>query len=211
MLASQVAAQDILTANEFFDTVAANYATIEDYIADYTWTAESGQMVGTLTYKRPNRVRIDFTTPADQVLVSNGRLLMVYVPGFNVVLQQELRPGGGSGDLATAEGLVLMRRSYDIAYLEGPEPVPLDEDSDVFVTKLRLDRKQVTEGFRELVLSVDDSGFIRRIEGTTIDWEEVSMDLENIRINQRVSDQLFEEDPDPSASVDENFLYDPEG
>jgi outer membrane lipoprotein-sorting protein len=211
VLAHGLFAQDILTANEFFGTVATNYATIEDYIADVTWNAESGTMTGTLTYKRPNRVRIDFTSPADQVLVSNGQLLMIYVPAFNVVLQQELRPGGSTGDLATADGLILMRRSYDIAYLEGPEPVPLDDGSEEFVTKLRLDRKQVTEGFRELVLSVDDTGFIRRIDGTTIDWEEVSMDLQNIRINQRVSDQVFEEDPDPSASVDENFLYDPEG
>lgn len=210
-LAGAVQAQEILTANEYFDTVAANYASIEDYIADYAWTAESGSMSGTLTYKRPNMVRIDFSNPENQVLVTNGRTLTIYVPAFNVVLQQDLRPGGQSGDLATAEGLILMRRSYDIAYLEGPEPVPLDEDSEVLVTQLRLDRKQVTEGFRQLVLSVDDSGFIRRIDGTTIDWEEVRMDLSNIQINQRISDQLFEEDPDPSASVDENFLYNPEG
>jgi outer membrane lipoprotein-sorting protein len=119
--------------------------------------------------------------------------------------------GENPGGVATAEGLNLMRRNYDIAYLEGPEPVPLEEGSDVFVTQLRLDRKQVTEGFRQLVLSVDGDGFIRRIDGTKVDWEEVVMELSDIRINQRVSDQVFEEDPDPSASVDENFLYDPEG
>lgn len=210
VVSTGLSAQQILTANEFFDTIATNYATIEDYIADYAWSDEGGSMEGTLTYKRPNRVRIDFDIPEDQVLVSNGELLTIYVPAFNVVLQQELRPGGGA-DLASAEGLTLMRRNYDIAYLEGPEPVELDEESDVFVTQLRLDRKQVTEGFRQLVLSIDDTGFIRRIVGTTVDWEDVQMDLSNIRINQRVSDQLFEEDPDPSASVDENFLYDPEG
>ena len=210
VVSSGLVAQEILTANEFFDTVADTYATVEDYIAEYQWTDEGGSMSGTITYKRPNRVRIDFTDPEDQVLVSNGELLTVYVPAFNVVLQQELRPGGGA-DLASSEGLTLMRRNYDIAYLEGPEPVELDDGTDVFVTQLRLDRKQVTEGFRQLVLSVDDTGFIRRIVGTTVDWEDVQMDLSDIRINQRVSDQLFEEDPDPSASVDENFLYSPEG
>ncbi len=204
-------AQEILTANEFFDTVATTYAAIEDYIAAYRWSDENGTMTGTLTYKRPNRIRIDFTEPENQVLVTNGELLTFYVPPpFNVVLQQELRPGE-SFDLASSEGLSLMRRNFDIAYLEGPEPVELDDGSDLFVTQLRLDRKQVTEGFRQLVLSIDDTGFIRRIAGTTVDWEDVQMDLSDIQINQRVSDQLFEEDPDPSASINENFLYSPEG
>ena len=206
-------AQQILTANEFFDNVAANYATIEDYVATVAWSDESAAMRGELTYKRPNLIRIDFTDPEDQVLVSNGETLMVYVPAYNVVLQQELREPveAAPGGIATEEGLALMRRNYNIAYLEGPEPVPLSEDSEVFVTQLRLDRKQATEGFRQLVLSVDEAGYIRRIDATKVDWEEVRMELSDIRINQRISDQVFEEDPDPAASVNENFLYDPEG
>jgi chaperone LolA len=206
-------AQQILTANEFFTNVAANYASIEDYTATVVWSDENSTMRGELTYKRPNLIRIDFTDPEDQVLVSNGEVLMVYVPAYNVVLQQELREqvGAAPGGMVTEEGLALMRRNYNIAYLEGPEPVPMSEGSDLFVTQLRLDRKQATEGFRQLILSVDEEGYIRRIDGTKVDWEEVRMELSDIRINQRISDQLFEEESDPSASVNENFLYDPEG
>lgn len=208
-----ISAQQILTAVEFFDTVAQNYASIEDYTAEMVWRDEAGTMRGTLTHKRPDLIRIDFENPEDQWLVSNGEVIMVYVPLQNVVLQQELRDqvGGSPGGIATEEGLALMRRNYDIAYLEGPEPVPLSEDSEVFVTQLRLERKQVTEGFRQLVLSIDEDGFIRRIDGTKVDWEEVQMELSDIRINQRISDQVFEEDPDASASVNENFLFEPEG
>ena len=205
--------QEILTAGEFFDAVAANYASIEDYVADVVWRDENSTMRGELTYKRPNMIRIDFSSSYDQVLVSDGEILQVYVPAYFVVLEQELRESVGSvpGGPATEAGLTLMRRNYDIAYLEGPEPVPLEEGSETFVTQLRLDRKQVTEGFRQLVLSVDEDGFIRRIDGTKIDYEEVQMELSDIRINQRVSDQIFEYEGDPSASVNENFLYDPEG
>ena len=206
-------AQEILTAGEFFDAVAANYASIEDYIADLVWRDEDSTMRGELTYKRPNMIRIDFSEPEDQVLVTNGEVLQVYVPAYFVVLEQELREAVGSvpGGPATEAGLALMRRNYDVAYLEGPEPVPLEEGSETFVTQLRLDRKQATEGFRQLVLSIDEDGFIRRIDGTKIDYEEVQMELSNIRINQRVSDQVFEYEGDPSASTNENFLYDPEG
>jgi len=205
--------QQILTAVEYFDTVAANYADITVYIAQMTWTDESGSMNGTLYYKRPNLIRIDFESPEDQVLVSNGELFMVYVPAFNVVLQQELRdvPGEAPGSLATPDGLAIMRRNFNLAYLEGPEPVPLDEGSDVLVTQLRLDRKQVTEGFRQIVLSVDESGFIRRILGTKVDWEEVQLDLEDIQINQNIPAARFDYPPEADASIYENFLFQPEG
>ena len=44
-----VSAQQVLTAVEFFDTVAANYASIEDYTAEMVWRDEGGTMRGTLT------------------------------------------------------------------------------------------------------------------------------------------------------------------
>lgn len=208
-----VSSQQILTALEYFDTIGANYAEITDYIATLTWTDETGSMSGTLYYKRPNLIRIDFDSPEDQVLVSNGEVFMVYVPAFNVVLQQELRdiPGEAPGGLATPEGLSLMRRNFTIAYLEGPEPVPMDEDSDLLVTQLRLDRKQVTEGFRQIVLSVDETGFIRRILGTKVDWEEVQLDLDDMEINQNIPTARFDYPPEADASIYENFLFQPEG
>lgn len=217
-LPMSVSGQEILTALEYFDTVGANYADIKDYIASYTWTDESGTMYGTLYYKQPNMIRIDFDEPQDMVLVSNGELFMVYVPAFNVVLQQELRdtPGNATaetpGGLAVSpEGLAIMRRNFNVAYLEGPEPVPLDEDSDLLVTQLRLDRKQVTEGFRQIVLSVDESGFIRRMVGTKVDWEEVQLDLDDIQINQNIPTARFDYQPEADASIYENFLFQPEG
>ena len=208
-----VSGQQILTALEYFDTVGLNYAEIDDYIAAMTWTDETGSMNGTIYYKRPNLIRIDFESPEDQVLVSNGELFMVYVPAFNVVLQQELRdvPGGAPGALATPEGLAIMRRNFDLAYLEGPEPVPIEEDSELLVTQLRLDRKQVTEGFRQIVVSVDETGFIRRILGTKVDWEEVQLDLDDIQINQNIPTARFDYPPEADASIYENFLFQPEG
>ena len=205
--------QQILTALEYFDIIGDNYADIADYIATMTWTDETGSMSGTLYYKRPNLIRIDFDSPEEQVLVSDGELFMVYVPAFNVVLQQELRdiPGEAPGGLATPEGLSLMRRNFTIAYLEGPEPVPIEEDSDLLVTQLRLDRKQVTEGFRQIVLSVDENGFIRRILGTKVDWEEVQLDLDDMEINQNIPTARFDYPPEADASIYENFLFQPEG
>src|SRR6056297_3593624 len=103
--------QEIQTAPEFFATVAERYSSITDYIAEVEMTTPEQSLSGTLYYRRPNLVRIDFSEPEDQVLVSDGDVLKVYIPQYDVVLQQAL---AGSGEnavtgLASSDGLRLMR------------------------------------------------------------------------------------------------------
>ena len=61
------------------------------------------------------------------------------------------------------------------------------------------------------MLSVDETGFIRRMVGTMVDWEEVQLDLDEIRINQNIPTARFDYEPEADASVRENFLFEPEG
>lgn len=212
LLPATLFAQDILTAPRFFDSVSERYGEINDYVASIRIQREEEDMTGTLYYREPDLLRIDFATPEEQVLVSDGENLMIYVPRFNVVLQQGLR-GRGPGtvaSMANREGLSLLRNNYSIAYLDDPDPVRLDEDSRELVTKLRLTWRSTNEGFRQLTLSISDDLLIRRIEGTTVNYEEIQFDFENIRINQNIPPTRFEYDPPASANVYSNFLFDPE-
>ena len=213
VIVASPAAQEIVTASEFFETVATNYAAIETYAAQMAWNDDGNTMRGSLVYKRPNLIRIDFEQPEDQWLIFDGDQLMVYIPALNTVLLQDLRdsPNTAQVGVVTAEGLAIMRRNYDVTFLESAQPVPIDEGSSLLVTKLRLERRGVTEGLREIVLSVDENGFIRRMLATKVNWGQAQLDLSEIQINQLIPDSLFEEDFDPSASVDEDFLYNPEG
>jgi outer membrane lipoprotein-sorting protein len=205
--------QELLRADEYFDIIARDYAAIEHYTADLVWSDEDGIMRARLQYKRPNLIRVDFASPEGQWMISRGDEFLAYFPTYNVILRQNLRdsPVAVSTDAFTAEGLSILRRSFDISYLEGPDPVPIDEGSDLLVTKLKLEQSQATEGFRELILSIDESGFIRRYEGTMVNWQEVQMDLSNIDVDEFIPDARFDEELDAAASVYENFLFEPEG
>ena len=207
-----LSAQELLTATRFFDAVAERYATIDDYVATIVMRNGSERMEGTLFYRRPNLVRIDFTSPENQVLVSDGETLMIHVPRHNVTLQQTLRRREQNvGGLATSQGLRLMRANYSIAYLHGPAPVPLDEGSSVMVTKLRLDWRNTNEGFRQLILSIDDNLVIRRIEGITPNFDEVRFDFRDVRLNQSIPSTRFDYTPPPGANRLNNFLFENEG
>ncbi len=209
---SPLFSQEMLTAGDFFDRVGERYTEIVDYAADLTIETEESTQSGELFYRRPNLIRINFEDPEGQVLVSDGETLQVYIPRYNVVLSQELLREGGPGPatMANAEGLELMQRNYSIAYLDSPEMVPLDEDSEEMVTKLLLTWRSTNEGYRQLTLSIDEDLLIRRIIGVTIGFQEVQFDFADIRLNQNIPVARFDYEAPSSANTFEDFLFERE-
>jgi outer membrane lipoprotein-sorting protein len=110
--------------------------------------------------------------------------------------------------LATAQGLTLLRRNYISAFVTGPDPVSLETGSNEMVVKLRLSRRSVSEGFREIIVDINpDSLLIRRIEGRTIADSLVRFDFFDIKINQGIPEQRFIYDSPASANNYNNFLF----
>ena len=205
-------AQELLTAESFFDEVSARYGKIQDYTARVAVTRGQETMKGKLFYKTPNMLRIDFSEPAEQVLVSDGEELTVYVPKYEVILLQKLkrRSQAALATLASSQGLTLLKHNYAVAYLIGPDYVSLDEGSKEQVKKLRLTSRSTSEGFRQITIAVGRNGLIRRITGVTLAYEEFVMDLTDIAVNQNIPDTRFKYDAPAYANVYQNFLFDAE-
>lgn len=204
-----VSGQEILTAEKYLALVAEVYGTIQDYSAKIVIKAGTADMYGSIIYKNPNLVRIDFTTPEEQVISYNGETLTVYLPEYRAVLSQTTAGGNATGaGLASAQGLGLLRKNYNSAYTTGPDPVPLDQNSSELVIQLTLTRRSVSEGFRELKLSINpESKLIRRIEGLTLAGEAMIFDFTDIRLNQGIVESRFAYDSPASANVYNNFLF----
>ena len=206
-------AQQVVTAESFFVQVSAAYSGIDDYEADIRIAQSGGTMEGRLSYRRPNLLRIDFTRPEGQVIVSDGALLTIYYPTLDVIFEQAL---GGRGDaaagigLASRQGLHFLQNNYAIAYLEEPDPVPLEEGSNEMVVKLKLTSRSATEGFRRLEIAVSASNLIRRITGITVGLEQHRFDFFNVRTNQNIPAQRFVYESPASANVYRDFLFDSE-
>jgi outer membrane lipoprotein-sorting protein len=205
-------AQEIITAERYLESVSEQYGGIRDYEARIAIRSGSTDMYGTVSHLAPSFLRIDFTSPAEQVIVFNGELLTIYLPEYKAILNQAVTASRSSANtgasLATAQGLILLRRNYIPAFVTGPEPVPLDDNSSERVVKLRLSRRSISEGFREIILSIDPvSLLIRRIEGRTIADAQVRFDFSNIRINQGIPEQRFIYDSPASANLYNNFLF----
>ena len=207
-----ILAQEIQTAENYFDEVSARYGKIQDYSANISITQGELVMSGKLYYKSPNLLRIDFTDPEEQVLVTDGELLTIYIPKYEVILEQKLkrRSQAALASMASEQGLNLLKKNYGVAYLTGPEFVPLEDGSPEMVRKLKLTSRSNAEGFRQIVIAVGRNGLIRRITGVTLNYEEFVFDLTDIGINQNIPDMRFQYDSPPYANVYQNFLFEAE-
>jgi outer membrane lipoprotein-sorting protein len=204
--------QEIITAEHYLEMVSERYGIIRDYEAGIVILSGGREMTGNVSHLSPSFLRIDFTRPAEQVIVFNGELLTVYLPDYRVVLNQVItqgrRPSSSGASLASAQGLALLRRNYVPSFVTGPAPMPLDAGSQERVVKLRLTRRSASEGFREIILSINpDTQLIRRIEGQTFVEGVVRFDFSNIRINQGIPEQRFIYDSPASAYMRNNFLF----
>jgi outer membrane lipoprotein-sorting protein len=204
--------QEIITAERYLEMVSERYGVIKDYEANIVIHSGSSEMLGTVSHLVPDFLRIDFTRPSEQVIVFNGEQLTVYLPEYRAVLNQNItqsrRPASSGASLASAQGLALLRRNYVPSFIIGPEPVPLDSGSQERVVKLRLTRRSISEGFREIILHINpDTKLIRRIEGRTIAEGLVQFDFTNVKVNQGIPEQRFIYDSPASANVYNNFLF----
>jgi outer membrane lipoprotein-sorting protein len=209
---SATAAQTITTADAFFSGVSETYSRINDYSATISiQTGSRGEpMRGRALFKKPDLLRIDFTVPDQQTIVFNGELLTIYLPAYNVVLNQSVEKGGDSSgaSLATPQGLSLMKRYYTIAYETGPDPVKLDGSSDETVVVLSLARRTTSEMFRTIRLMVSpDTKLIRRIEASTISGDQITFDFSGYALNQGILDNRFVYDSPASANMFNDFLF----
>lgn len=200
-----LSAEGVVTASAYFKTISDYYATLNDYSVEYSLKLTGlKDSSGTLTYKNPNLVRMDYKKPEDQVVCFNGSNLVVYVPDNSIVLQQPAKTVAS----ATAQGLSLMTRYYTVAYEKGQSAIPLDSNSNEMVVKFVLTRKSGAETFEHINLAVNpDTKLIRRIEAVTADGKKYIFDFSDYKLNQGIEDSFFVYSAPASANTLNNFLY----
>ena len=206
-------AQEILSAEKFLDAVSQKFGAVKDLEADIAFSqGKNGAWQGTLSYKTPLYLRIDFSVPKGQFLAIDAEQLVIYVPSLNVVMVQALkkRSSGQLAEMITAKGLGMLSRNFSVAWATGPDPVPLEEGSREQVFKLKLTPRIASTGFRSMMLSVTKDYLVRRIEGVRADGEKQALDYLDVRVNQNLPDQRFRIDTPPDANIIPDFLFDPE-
>jgi len=199
----------ITSANQFFAALSDHYSTIKSYEATVSFKQDATTSSGRLSYKAPDKLNLRFDSPAGQVINFDGKKLDVSLPSQKVWLEQEYKflPDDQIAGVATGPGLSVLRAQYSVAYLVGPDLVPLDKDSGELVTKLKLVASASTS-YSDMIVSVKDQ-LIRRIEATLTNGSTIVMDFTNMKPNAAVPDQRFMFVAPGDYEQVKNWLFDP--
>lgn len=208
LMTASLFAQNITTASAYFKTISEYYSTLKDYEADFEIKVEKQESAGKVSYKAPDLLRMDYTTPEDQVICFNGDLLTIYLKDSAAVLQQTVNQDDSGSTIATPQGLGLLSRYYSVAYETGQNAEPLEKGSDEMVVKFILYRKSTVEAFNYIKIAVNEkTKLIRRVEAVTPKGETIIFNFYDYKLNQDITDQRFIYDPPSSANIFNNFLF----
>ena len=102
---------------------AAKIKTLTGRIAkEIIFKEQPVEMVGNFYYRYPSHLRIEYATPVEQVVVTDGRMLRVYIPAEKKLIVQALEsmPVSEQNRLGASEGFGLnpftLLKGYDFSF-----------------------------------------------------------------------------------------------
>jgi outer membrane lipoprotein-sorting protein len=185
---------DFITVGDVVREVQATFGKLKSYQANFTITStRDGRRTvqnGIVRYKAPDKLLVEFSSPAGQRIVSDGTTMWIHIPAMNVVAEQDLRKDSGSmATAATPSGLrrLFARYHYRFASKEQPEP---QKSGDPLYT-LQLRQKETRSGYRSMKLWVNKDYMIVRAVGETSTGKNVEIAFSNIRTNLDFQNAMF--------------------
>jgi outer membrane lipoprotein carrier protein len=167
------------------------YDSVKDFSASFTQTYEGGVLrrkgseTGTVSVKKPGRMRWDYTSPEKKLFVSNGQTMFLYFPNEKQVMKNDVP----SQDQATSAVLFLMGkgnivRDFNVRWADG--------GSDT-TYRLRLDPKTRQSEYDWLEITADRET-LRIVGLTAADAQggRSSFSFSNFKENTGLADKMFE-------------------
>ena len=173
------------------ERVQQRYDTIRDFEADFVQTYEGGVLRkktterGTVTIKRPGRMRWVYAAPERKEFVSDGRRLYSYLPEDKQVIVSPAPEGQSNTPALFLTGKGNLVRDFTPSYTESPATpglislkfVPIRTDPDV----------------QSLILGVDPTTYqIRLLVATDRQGGTSTFTFSNLKENRGISDKIFE-------------------
>ena len=135
-----------------------------------------------------------------QKIVSNGKMMWIYIPSLNVVAEQDLNSKlGFFGKSSSGLKRLFMKYHYKFASKQQPEQTKEGK----FYTLL-LKQKESRSGFRRIKLWISEKYMIKKAQGQSSTGKNVQILFTNIRTNIPIKNGVFKFDIPSHARVIKN-------
>ncbi len=182
---------------EDFDTYQADFKIISDKAG--TKSRQSGR----ISYKKKNKMAVEFREPYGQKIVSDGKTMWLYIPSMNVVAEQDLKDETGSlFTTGSSSGLKRMFSKYHYKFASKNQPEAQSDGTKSYTLSLK--QKESRSGYRTLKIWVSEKYLIKKITGETTSGKNVEIIFENIKTDGDLSNGIFKFDVPSKAKVIKN-------
>ncbi len=197
---------DFTTVSDIVDNIKKNFGKMESYQANFTIVSDKGgktnQQTGVIKYKAHNKLRIEFNQPYGQKIVSNGKMMWIYIPSMNVVAEQDLNSESGIFTSGSKSGLNWLFSKYHYRFASKDQPETQDDGTRRYT--LILKQKESRSGYRKMKLWVTERYFIIRAQGETSTGKKVDIAFSDLRTNVNLPNGIFKFDIPSRARVIKN-------
>ncbi|HUT65832.1 MAG TPA: outer-membrane lipoprotein carrier protein LolA [Spirochaetota bacterium] len=196
---------DIVSINDIKNLMSERFSSIEDYTANFTWVNGDVKYSGIIKYKKPDNILLEFDEPEEQKIVSNGRVLYIYIPYLKVVCQQSLGEDTESSILSTTSesGLSKLFEDYSFSFFDTSA---LQQFGKNKAYHLKLTQKRPKVGFKEMDFWVAGNGLILQSNGISPNGVKVSLTFSNIQLNVELPDYIFDFEVPADAQIIRNII-----
>jgi outer membrane lipoprotein carrier protein len=175
--------------------VQEKYNQTKDFRADFQQVTSIGSLgqsqraQGRVYLKKPGMMRWEYEGPDEQLIISNGKMLWIYDPSLNQVIEQKWDQVYAS-KVPTLFLAGLGHLEKDFRILSQPSPTTVGNQPSVYLLKLIPKNRQLN--LTELILTINPKNFLIEESWTKDNFDNTtSLVFSNIRINTGVPDTIF--------------------
>jgi outer membrane lipoprotein carrier protein len=151
---------------------------------------------GTITFKKPGRMRWDYEKPEPRMFLSNGQVLWLHEPSEKQAFKQDLKTSQLPAALAFLMGKGKISDEFDVAFAKNAKQ---GRPGDFL---LALSPKQPQSAYKSILFIVDPKEFLVR-ESVLVDSQGNTnhFTFDDLEVNGKVSDAVFKWTPPAGVRV----------
>lgn len=188
--------------SEVVKKIKSKFQSLNSYKADFSLLTveakKSRTYSGVSYYKKPGKIRYDFSNPQGDAVVSDGQTLWIFIQKLGTVGKQDLelkkknKSGQSIFSSVGSEGLSRLFRKYHYKFdsIEQPRKIDGNDSKTYFV--LALEQREKIGGFEKMTLYVDsNSYFVKKAVAYDGRGKETTLNFTNITENPDLQDGMF--------------------
>ena len=192
---------DAFELRSVLEKMQRRYDQAKDFRAKFTQTYSRAVVgratvsTGTLSFKKPGRMRWDYDKPEPRMFLSNGQVLWLYEPTEKQAFKQELKSSQLPAALAFLMGKGKLVDEFDVTFAKDEHGRPGD-------IRLALSPKQPQSSYKSILFIVDPKEYLVR-ESILVDSQGNTnhFAFDDLEVNGKVANALFKWTPPAGVRV----------